>query len=87
MEETFTSAGTRSRLLVIEPLIVNDDATPCERMDDLFQMVICEEGTTARTEPGMRRLLESALFDISKIVELRTRHSLIEAVPAHSSAR
>lgn len=82
MVRRLSSDGKPPRLLVIEPLISDGDASPYQRMDDLFQMVICEEGTTARTEPAMRRLLASASFAVTETRKLLTNHTVLETVPA-----
>lgn len=66
-----------SRLMVIEPLLEKGAASTAKRMDDLFQMVVCEGGVTARSEQQMAGLLEFSGFRIDEIVQLSTGHHVI----------
>jgi C-methyltransferase len=66
------------RLLVIEPLIGQGQPSIHTAMDDLMQVVICEPGTTMRTEPALRGLLEEAMLVVVDVERLSTGHSVIE---------
>lgn len=77
-------AGPPQRLLVIEPLLHDGRLTMPRPMSELFQMVICEEGTTARTEDEFRELLRRASFRVSSVKPLQTGHVVIESVAALS---
>lgn len=64
-----------SRLLVLEPLIQKGSADVARLIDDLFQMVVCEQGTTARTHPQMETLLKSAGLEPVQMLKLPTGHT------------
>jgi hypothetical protein len=70
-----------ARLFVLEPLARERGSSTHELLDDLFQMVVCEHGTTARSETAMRALLERASFAVGTVTLLPSRHSVVEAVP------
>ena len=67
------------RLLVIESLLEEGKPSLPRAMDDLFQMVICEPGTTARSETGMRALVSSAGFRPLSSTRLATGHTILTA--------
>jgi SAM-dependent methyltransferase len=71
-----------ARLLVIEPLVEEHSPGVARLMDDLFQMVVCEQGTTARTETQMRRLLKLAGFTPLEVISLPTGHQVIVSAPS-----
>jgi hypothetical protein len=73
-----------ARLLVIEPLRSEGAPSVHEAMDDLMQVVVCEPGTTMRTEAALRRLLHSEGLAVTAIDRLATGHSVAEsAIAAH----
>jgi C-methyltransferase len=69
-----------ARLLVIEPLVHDGPQTIYEAMDDLMQVVVCEPGTTARSDADLRRLLDRAALEVVGVELLATGHSVLEAV-------
>ena len=64
-----------SRLLVLEPLMQEGSADVARRIDDLFQMVVCEQGTTARTQQQMETLLKGAGLKSIQALKLATGHT------------
>jgi C-methyltransferase len=69
-----------ARLLVIEPLHGAGPPSVHEAMDDLMQVVICEPGTTARTEADLRSLFDRAALAVAGADRLATGHSVVEVV-------
>lgn len=68
-----------ARLLVIEPLAGDGAPSAYEAMDDLLQMVICQEGTTARSDAQFRALLHRAGLVVESVTPLATGHAVIAA--------
>jgi C-methyltransferase len=64
-----------SRLLVLEPLMQKDSQDVARLIDDLFQIVVCEEGTTARTHQQMETLLRYAGLEVVQTLQLPTGHA------------
>jgi hypothetical protein len=69
-----------ARLLVIEPLRSSGPPSVHEAMDDLMQVVVCEPGTTMRSEAGLAGLLEHGGLSIAGSERLPTGHSVVEAM-------
>jgi C-methyltransferase len=67
----------QARLLVVEPLIEDDSVSTLELVNDLLQMVVCERGTTARTQKQMRHLLGLAGLTPLDVIPLPTRHQVM----------
>jgi C-methyltransferase len=80
VREAMDAAG--ARLLVIEPLVGEGPPSAYEAMDDLLQMVICQEGTTARSADQVRTLLARAALAEASVARLPTGHSVVSAVLA-----
>jgi hypothetical protein len=78
IREAMSAPG--ARLLLIEPLAEEGTPSAYEAMDDLLQMVICQEGTTARSAGQFRTLLRRAGFDQESVAALPTGHSVVSAV-------
>jgi C-methyltransferase len=64
-----------SRLLVLEPLMQKGSQDVARLIDDLFQMVVCEQGTTARTHQQMETLLGHAGLEVVQTLKLPTGHT------------
>jgi hypothetical protein len=79
---TIAASMNTARLLVIEPLLDEHETSLPKLLDDLMQAVICEQGTSARTEPAMRALLDRASLAVTSVTPLPTGHSAIEAITA-----
>ncbi len=71
----------QARLLVVEPLIENDCAHTSKLVNDLFQMVVCEQGTTARTQEQMQLLLHRAGYAPLDVIPLSTGHQVMICAP------
>ena len=71
----------QARLLVIERLIPPGNAPSEAKLFDINMLVVA--GGRERTDGEYRALLRSANFDLTRIVQTRSAHSLIEAVPVH----
>lgn len=71
-----------ARLWIVEPLVEPGAPTPYVAMDDLFQAVVCEEGTGARSEEELHALLAEASFEATASARLAGSHHLLEAVVA-----
>lgn len=72
----------KARLLVIEPLVENEDTSPRKLMNALFQIVICQDGTRDRTQAEMREMLSANGFHVVDVKYLPTGHAVVEAVAA-----
>lgn len=64
-----------SRLLVLEPLMQKGSQDVARLIDDLFQMVVCEQGTTARTHQQMEMLFGCAGLELVQTLKLPTGHT------------
>jgi hypothetical protein len=76
--------GPGARLLIIEIVMPNHFSSSFMAypmaMTDLQMLVMT--GGHERTEPEFRKVLDSAGYDLKRIVQLRAMDSIIECVPA-----
>lgn len=71
--------GTDARLLVIESLSDGPMPPLYRALDALLQVVICEAGSVARDEAGLRSLVERHGFEVFDVERLSSGHSLFTA--------
>jgi len=71
------SMHSQARLMILEPLIEDDDRSPRNLMHSLLQVVICESGTIARGQAQLCDIVQQAGLSIIDQSRLPSGHGLI----------
>jgi C-methyltransferase len=69
-----------AKLLVVEHLMESDEAELGRLMNAVIQVVICEDGTTERSEARMREIVTRAGFEVTRKGRFAAGHDWLEAV-------